>query len=209
VYSFEYNGYLASFYDKFSLYKKNGSTSNNHQCILQKRYINSRSAIDDLGDDEALADVVIIPPSPDYYQTDNDEIDVDRIQENVLPPYVPGGIEVFASHEDGNSEDEIPLAALYRHNYNQPKPKKQKPKNSEPEPKWTIRTIDIGMNGTNGFLDRENNLEIVLKKLNPVEIFRNLFDDKIKKNSVAESKRYALQKNDHTTNKNFHSYFTL
>jgi hypothetical protein len=109
-----------------------------------------------------------------------------------IPPYVCGGIDVFASHSDSDSEDEIPLVALYRHKYNQPKQQKPKPKDSEPEPKWTIRTIDIGMNGTNGFLDRDS-----FEKLSPVEIFRKLFDDEIIKYLVAESKRYALQKNDH------------
>jgi hypothetical protein len=79
--------------------------------FYKKRYINLESAIDDLDDDEGPADLVIIPPSPDY-QTDNDDIDDDNIQDNVLPPDVPGGIEVFASHEDSDSEDEIPLAAL-------------------------------------------------------------------------------------------------
>jgi hypothetical protein len=165
--------------------------------FYKKRYINLESAIDDLDDDEGPADLVIIPPSPDYL-TDNDDIDDDNIQDNVLPPDVPGGIEVFASHEDSDSEDEIPLAAaLYRHNQNQPKQKKQKTKKTEPEPKWTKRGIDIVMNGTNGFLDRENNVKTVLKDLSSVEIFQKLFDDEIIKYLVAESKRYALQKNNH------------
>jgi hypothetical protein len=43
------------------------------------------------------------------------------------------------------------------------------------------------MNGTNGFLDRENNLQTVLKKQSPVEIFRKLFDDEIITYLVAES----------------------
>jgi hypothetical protein len=138
----------------------------------------------------------MIPPSPDY-QTDNDDIDVDRIQENILPPYVPGGIEVFASHANNDCKDEIPLAVLCRHNYNQPKQKKRKPMDSKPEPKCTIRTIDIGMNGKNDFLDCENNLQTVLKKQSLVEIFRKLFDDEIITYLVSKSKRYALQKNDH------------
>jgi hypothetical protein len=53
--------------------------------FYKKRYINLESAIDDLDDDEGPADLVIIPPSPGY-QTDNDDIDDDNIQDNVLPP---------------------------------------------------------------------------------------------------------------------------
>lgn len=151
-----------------------------------RRYKNLQSALEDLNKESA--DIVIIPPNPDY-QTDVDEIDEDEIQAETLPTDVPGEIEVFAEEEESDDEDNVPLAEL------QTKIKKQKIE--EQEPKWTTRLIDINLKHTNGSQDRQNHVKAILKDLQPVQVFEKLFDEDVIKYLTEETNRYAQQNNNH------------
>lgn len=162
-----------------------------------RRYQNLQAAIDDIGENETDIDIVIIPPDADC-QTDEDDIDEDDIQGDILPPDVPGTVEIFSQDDvDSDPEDDIPLALLNVANItDEPPNKKQSVEQKEPE--WTQELIDITMKEGNGYLVSQDIVKQELAGLNPVEVFEKLFDEEIVNLLTEETRRYATQKNNHS-----------
>lgn len=89
---------------------------------------------------------------------------------------------------DGDSEDDLPLSIL-KQNIQQTK---------KFEPKWTNKTLDMSMEGTQGSWDRENIMKEELDGLNPVEVFEKLMDGDVINMIVEQTNLYSTQKNNHS-----------
>lgn len=165
--------------------------------VQGKRYKTLESALDDVEKENRSAEIVIIPPEPDY-ETDKDEIDEDDLQTITLPKDIPGEVEVFLSDNDFDSEDRIPLAVLCNIKTQQGPSKSKKQRITGRTPEWTKEVVDIDMTYDDNYKNRENNMKKELANLNPIEVFEKIFNEEIINYLVLETNQYAQQKNCHS-----------
>lgn len=152
-----------------------------------KSYVRLQSALDDsLASSSAVADVVIVPPANVDEQTDEEDLDENDLTATALPQDVPGHLELFDSSDDSDADS----------NENS---SNAAPKRSETDDlKWRKCKPSYQNTTTLGYTTRLETLKDDIKEKNPVEIFEQLFDTEILNHIIAETNRYAQQKNAHS-----------
>lgn len=147
-----------------------------------KRFENLDDAADFVGA-EHMSDFefAIIPPSP-YCDTDEEEIDEGNLLRDEAVNDIPGQLELFVNSD---SEDDIPLAVM-RKNMLAP-----------PSIKWRKRPLNMQMTSTNYYETAQIQMKSALESKTAVEVFETLFDQEVVELIVEQSKKYAMQKNQH------------
>lgn len=156
-----------------------------------RRFDNLPNAINAIeeNDRNAVFDIAFIPPDADY-NTDEDEIDTENLDNDHIPNDVPGNIELFIRDEDFDSEDEVPLSVI----------RASIPGQSQAQPRWSKRGTDMTMNRSNNFEINKMNMKCALDNKSPVEIFETLFDNEIMELILNQTSLYASQHNHHNLN---------
>lgn len=137
--------------------------------------------------EEMDVDIVLLPPTTVDSQSDEEDIDDDNLLPSQLPREVPGTVAVHVRNTESNSKQVTTTTTG---------PSSSK-KRSVVVPKWgkNVSFPKVIPCSSESLLAKQEQMKHDLSDRTPYELFRQYYDDEVQNLIIAESVKYARQKN--------------
>ena len=165
---------------------------------LHRRYLTLQQAVEEIANspESDEKDILILPPEQcDSYVTDVEEEDEDvSHKNNLLPNNVAGTLEIHNEHNDKENEVVSDSLAIQIEGKTSQPPSKRRKKVKPAAINWRKKQnlTEVPEENFTYLANSHPHLDL----LEPIALFRLLFNDEIRDLIATETKRYASQQNE-------------